>query len=335
MRILVVVASAIMLIGGLVAAALLAKAGAHLGWAASAVIAGIGGFVWLSRFDDWLKQKIESGRVAHADERFTQLMAAARAHDFELKVKGASNLWIALLVLAMGGMAVYSETDWIYRVVAWGIAIPSGILVLLMAIPQIGKPAITLTRSGFKTATSPDIPWRLVDGVHYSERLLSSNDSEAAPVGTLTFSVPTLSQEATRFSLLLRLLHGLPGQRSRARIIVTLRKTSEPPSAVGRLAEHLWMQSTGRTNDWNPNMSKAYNAANRELAELIAAQKNRPANTELDLEDLKAQVQKAERNSKIISHELDRKSRELKLAVWIPVWILIMVAVFMLVFSLR
>lgn len=242
---------------------------------------------------------------------------------------------LALFALALGSVAFFPEADWIDRVVAWGIVIPFGILMLLLAVPRVGKPVIVLTRSGFRTATSRDIPWRMVDGVDYRERTLSPNDSGAAPIGILTFSIPTLAQEIKRFSLVFRLLHGLRGQRMRASTIITLSKTSEPPSAVGRLAEHLWTQSTGRINDWNPHMSDAYNAANRELAELIAAHKKRPANSEPDLEELKVQVQKAERLSRTLSSELDRKSRKLKLAVWVPVWLLVVVAVVMLVVSLK
>lgn len=335
MRILIVFAAAASLIGGLAVASWLLGSGAHLGWVALAGVAGVGAFAWLYRFDDRLKQTTDSDRIARADQRFNQLKAAARAHDFELKVKGASNILLTLFALALSSMAFFPDADWIYRVVAWGIVLPLGILTLLYLIPQIGKPVIVLTRSGFRTATSPDIPWRLVDGIHYSETLLSANDSGAAPVGSLNLNIPTLPQEIKRFSPMFRLLHGLPGKRSLTRIIVMLRKTNEPPSAVGRLAEYLWSQSTGRTNDWNPHMSEAYNAANRELAEMIAAYKKRPASSDYDLEDLTTQIQRAERNSRIISSEINQRSRELNLAVWVPVGFLVVLAIVMLVLNLR
>ena len=297
-RILTVFAATISLVGGLMGATLLLEAGEHPGWAALAGIAGIGGCLWLSRLDDRLKRDVDSSRAHLADERFMQLLVAARADDFELEVKGASNAWLALLALMMGATAllVLPDANGIERVAGWfavGIMIPAGMLLFLMSLPQIGKPVITLTRSGFRTATSPEIAWRLVGGVRYSESSINRNDSEAEPVGSLVFNIPAIKYELPQFTLVSRFVHGFWGNRSLTGITIDLRKTSEPPSAVGRLAQYLWSQNTGRTNDGSRQMSAT------------------PANVKAEIEALRAQMERARDRNLRLSAEIQRESRRM------------------------
>jgi hypothetical protein len=226
----------------------------------------------------------------------------------------------ALAVVGLGSAAFFSEAGWILRVLVAVILIPGGIW-LLQAMSQLGRPVITLTRAGFRTASSPDIPWRLVDGVNYSETKPSSRDSEALPYGTLTFSIPTLLQEASRFSLIGRLTHVLIGKQSR--VMVTLRNTSEPPGAVGRLAERLWTQSTGRANDWNPYASEAFNAANRELGAAHASIRQLMASGDIDPVAAEKLLAKVTHNSDILMQEGRRMTRQGYWAVAILVLIVV------------
>src|SRR5262245_17420337 len=131
--------------------------------------AGIVGLIWLYLYYQAEKEK----RAAETHEkRFRELCALASAPEFELNVSGSSQLLFGVLVVLTGACMVFlvavGEAG-VWAALGGGFSLALGLTGLAVAVPTLGKPKISITRFGFKTPTTPFIPWKLVQGIHLQE----------------------------------------------------------------------------------------------------------------------------------------------------------------------
>lgn len=219
--------------------------------------AAVAGVVWLYRRD----RRYNAGPSAQDAVRFREIEALAKAPEFELEVAAASPLVPSLLLLAMGVLSVFMWLDSKAAIAALAMLffVSTGAVGLSAALRTLGKPAITLTRSGFKTPLTPFVSWLLVDGIYLEPRI---NPRTGSLIGhTLIFCIPSLPREIPRFALFYRLSHLLRRRSAKHRLDVLLRRPSEHPDIVYGVARSLWTQNTGKSHDWIPGMPPSINAA--------------------------------------------------------------------------
>jgi len=218
------------------------------GWRALVIVPVLGlfwGVPWLFRRYEWAKE----GRAAQGlDKRFRELSALASSPNFELNVSGSSYIYLVVLVLLSGAFLLYlvalGERD-VWFVIGGGLTVALGLMGLWASVPTLGKPKISITRLGFKTPSTPLIPWKLVQGIHLQEITYHRGSFDESRLGHyLEFCIPSLPQQRLR---------------------VVLRNPSEHPEVIRRLVQHLWTAATGSTHVWFPGMSNEYNEAERQL----------------------------------------------------------------------
>jgi hypothetical protein len=228
--------------------------------------AAVAGVVWLFRRD----RRYNAGPTEQDVMRFQEIEALAKAPEFELKVAGASQLVPSLLLLAFGagGLFMWADSKALIAALAALFFGSVGLVGLSAAIRSLGKPAITLSRSGFKTPLTPFVSWLLVDGIYLEPRRNPRTGSLVAHA--LIFCIPSLPRDIPRFALFYRLSQLLRRRSAKDRLEVLLRHTSEHPEIVYRAARSLWMQNTGKSHDWIPGMPPAINAALHSMGEARA-----------------------------------------------------------------
>jgi hypothetical protein len=155
-----------------------------------------------------------------------------------IPVSGGNNVvWLALCVLLTVAMIAHAwETRELLGIVgALGFLWLSTVLLLTL-IPRIGKPALTLTRSGLDLPAYGLIPWDAVQDLTM-EPLRSTYGS----VGyMLNVEVPSLPSRIAATHVATRVLYRLTALGSRRTLIsIRLVGTSVPAPQVLALIEHL------------------------------------------------------------------------------------------------
>jgi hypothetical protein len=174
---------------------------------------------------------------------------------------------MALGAVILGGGAAYlgfsaAPTKWALMLgglLIFGI----GVLVAPVALAGIGKPALVLDRSGFRTPVDGPLPWHYVDGIH-----LQVIEHRGVKNYSLMFRVPDYANAASSVHWSQRWLapFGLGGLR-RGVVAVVVRSGKERPETVEAVARHLWRTATDRDWVWNPNLSAEANDAYRRMAQ--------------------------------------------------------------------
>jgi hypothetical protein len=82
-----------------------------------------------------------------------------------LTVQGQSGVWDGVGIIALGAILVGIAYDRPLPLISGLFLLFFGILLVLLAIPQIGKPILVLFDSGFMTPAFAFIPWSAVDGI--------------------------------------------------------------------------------------------------------------------------------------------------------------------------
>jgi hypothetical protein len=224
------------------------------------LIAGaVTGIVWLT-WRDAHHDKSKQGHVAEeVEERFRELRSLAEEPGFELIVSAPTQITLAVVPILMGGGLLWwgMLSEPILGIVSGVLFLCLGALGFLRVVPEMGASVLSISRAGFKTPLTPQIPWDLVEGIHLNRH---------APYGgvvisSLVIRVTTLAQHVSNFGLYSRLLYWLYMKEGRERLTVTLTHTNEQPDVVYRLMRLLWTQNTGRDFDWNPFPSAQYDSA--------------------------------------------------------------------------
>jgi hypothetical protein len=170
-------------------------------------------------------------------------------------VEGSSGLALAALVAAVA--AIFSVGS--YFAFHWGVAAvalflwPFSVLLVLTALPFVGKPVITITSSGIETPAHGKFTWKEIDGIDLS-RVPSRSES---PPFVLYFLVPTLPNHVATMHVATRILWRLLRfEKSQNILRVRLANTSESPQIVRQLCVALWTKNTGKKSHWYASMSR-------------------------------------------------------------------------------
>lgn len=155
-----------------------------------------------------------------------------------IPVSGGNNIvWLLLCVLLTVVMTAHAweKRELLGIVGALGFLWLSTVLVLTL-IPRIGKPALTLTRSGLDLPGFGLIPWDAIRNLS-----MEPLRSTYGPVGyMLNLEVPSLPDRSAEMHPATRLLYGLIALgRRRTLISIRLVRTSVPAPQVLALIEHL------------------------------------------------------------------------------------------------
>jgi hypothetical protein len=279
------------------------------------------GWIWLYKRDR--RRLAEEARTADAEvqSRLRDLSARASAPGFEMRVEGPTNLAIPSVLGLVGAFALLGELASakvaIPVVAVYVLIMAVAGLSLLAAIPGIGKPKLTLTRSGFASPLTPFVPWEDVDGVFLQK--IPSATSRGMPQYVLSFRIPTLRQNISRYGLFYRLPFPLRSAAKTDQLGVILKDTTEHPEVAYGLARLLWTGRTGRSYDWNPYMSAEYNAALRQVADAARHANSPQAFDQLlsrDPREARAVLDAFEQGSKTMVREARRQLRWLHWLFW-------------------
>ncbi|MEO8005374.1 MAG: hypothetical protein ABI771_10750 [Betaproteobacteria bacterium] len=224
------------------------------------LIAGsVTGIVWLT-WRDARHEKSDRGHIVEeAEERFRELRMLSNEPGFQLIVAAPTQITLAVVPILMGGGLLWwgMLSEPVLGLISGALFLCMGALGFLRVVPEMGAPVLSISRAGFKTPLTPQIPWDLVEGIHLNQH---------APYGgvvisSLVIRVTSLAQHVGKFGLYSRLLYWLYMKEGKERLTVTLTHTNEQPDVVYRLMRLLWTQNTGRDFDWNPFPSAQYDSA--------------------------------------------------------------------------
>ena len=301
------------------------------GWQIRApVIAGAAaGITWLVYLER-RRQKAQAKQAAADDEkRFTELSAQVDRPQFELAVTGTSNIVIAAGVVVFAGViSLWGYTAHLVVVMLLGLPLLGfSAFLLLRVIPALGKPVVTMSRNGFATPLTLQLPWKLVDGIH-----LETNRYHGQVIShVLVLRIKSLAEHIPGFVPIQRLSYWLAPKAGKERVAIVLKGTNEKPEVVYRLARLLWTKSTERDYDWNPNMSEEFNDALRktkEAADRIQTEQETglaPPRGPAELARVKKEL---ESNSAMMEKEIRRKARTMK---WVNVSIVVFVILYVVI----
>ena len=321
------VKSMALIMAGILATIFLATTGALMAGAIDPLIAvpvltgAVAGGAWLYKRDRRRDGEIERTSSADSEKRYRELSMRASAPGFELIITGSANATPALTIVLLGGVAfVWAIAHtMVAGFIAAAVLLSFATFFLLASIPSIGKPKLTLAKSGFATPLTPFISWEDVDGVFFQK--VAGRRSGVTYYG-IVFRVTTLPRNISRFGLFHRLIFRLRTAAKKDHLFVMLKDTSEYPEVIYRLARLLWTERTGRGHDWNPNMSDDYNAALRQVSEAARRAKDPQAFGELlsrDPREAKAVVDAMEQGTAVMRNEARRELRPLNWLVWIGI----------------
>lgn len=272
-------------------------------------VAGIAGILW---WDNRREKKEKEQVAADNEKRFAELSAQAERPQFELVVTGSSQVALALIVALLCAAVLFAgiSMERIWYFLGGLLLLGPAVLLLLQVIPAIGAPLVVITRSGFKTPQTPQLPWKLIDGIYLHKIVMRGSVSYH-----LVFQIGSLPQIIGEFGLFHRVMYRLARKAGKTRFWFDLRGSNEKPEVIYRVMRLLWNKSTGRDYDWDPNMSEDYNAAlrkmkestdrmNHELKSGVASPRG-PAEVARVMKEMDA-------NSAVVAKELQRKARGAK-----------------------
>jgi len=227
--------------------------GAVLGFCVAIV-----GLAWLFWADFQREQRELIETAKDLESRLEELATYAGKASFELKVAGSMQRWpgasavvlgicIVLLQIADSGSNLLTFAGWL---LLGSALIVFGLLSLSAALSARGKPLITLSEDGLETAWSGVIPWDLVYGIYLQDIRIGSTRN-----WRLDLHVPNLQELTGRFRLPFRWFYQFRPLSWGPHLCIMLTKTSDHPQAIYRTARWLWTKRTGRSYEWNPNMS--------------------------------------------------------------------------------
>ena len=224
-----------------------------------ALIAGaVTGIVWLT-WRDAGREKADQGHIVEeGEERFRELHALAADPGFELVVAAPTQITLAVVPILMGGGLLWwgMLSEPVLGLISGALFLCLGALGFLRVVPEMGAPVLSISRAGFKTPLTPQIPWVLVEGIHLNRHAPYSG----VEIASVVIRVNALAQHISKFGLYARLLYWLYMKEGKERLTVSLSHTNEQPDVVYRLMRLLWTQNTGRDFDWNPFPSAQYDS---------------------------------------------------------------------------
>jgi hypothetical protein len=191
----------------------------------------------------WLeKLRIGKDRERQFTTHYARLAQVSADASFE--VYGTTLLFYGLVETVAGtpivGLALYHKNIFWFSI---GVSILcAGVLTLLHAVPGIGKPLITFSRTGFRTPLTPLIPWRVVDEAQV--RMIPTRHGIRSH---LQFRIATLPQLIGNFGTYYRLTAPFRIGLYQTTLNVSLRGTKEAPLFVDEVMQKFRNAAIGKT----------------------------------------------------------------------------------------
>ncbi len=152
--------------------------------------------------------------------------------NFVMSVHGQSGLWDGFGTIAFGALFLCFSSNELLLSISGVFLLFFGLLLVLLSIPQVGKPILVLSNEGFKTQAFGFIPWSAVQGINKLER--GHRGVNFSPL--LTFNVPNLKSFEGQFHAIYRILN------TKMIINLTLRHSDIKPDVILSVARQLWTE---------------------------------------------------------------------------------------------
>lgn len=273
----------------------------------SVICAGIGGLLLAYFTNRRYEKRSEAERINDVERNYAEHCRLARVSNYRFTVRGSSGAIMALLVMvpALATIYIFSNPPHWGFISGGAFFAGIGLLILLQALPVVGKPLLVLTREGFESAAFGQIPWSAVEGIH----LEVVRHKGRVVANIMMFRVPDVALRYKVFHPLTRLMHRIRLGQKPGRIHVQLRGSGDDPELVLRVAKFLWTKRTGRNYLWNPAFSDEFNSAERRLEE--SRKQLEQARGSITPEAFYNASTKMNADFEIVSSELQRKSKQL------------------------
>lgn len=231
--------------------------------------------------------------------------------NLPMTVHGQSGVWDGLGVIALSVMLLYFASKGLLFTISGVFLLFFGLLLIFIAIPQVGKPILSLSLEGLTTPGYGFIPWNSVQGIDKQER--EHRGIKFSPI--LLISVPDLKKYEGQFHAFRRLFY------NKKQIVLILRHSDITPNDILTFARQLWTERTGLDHYWSSYSSDEVNEAHRRITETIKhgkSQFDNICNAVSEKDDLKAQtlLKQVELNEaklrsdwKIINDDLKKKQK--------------------------
>ena len=217
--------------------------------------------VGLYYLDKRLDEITAARQGAEEAQRLVELSKSSAKREV-VEVSGSTGLAIALIALSIGGVIIYLfipfPNFWAMAGGAGMVAI--GCLLLLQALPSLGKPVLALSREGFKTPLTPLVPWAAVDGIHLRHYVMRHGE-----IYQLVFLIEALPKILGAFGLFHRITHMFRSKARRKQFEVRLTDKSQSPEFIEKVARSYWKARTGNDYGWNPAFTDEMNQSTREI----------------------------------------------------------------------
>ncbi len=183
--------------------------------------------------------------------------------NFVMTVHGQSGLWDGFGTIAFGALFLSFASNRLLFSILGVFLLFFGLLLVLLAIPQVAKPILVLSDAGFKTPTFGFIPWSGVQGIDKQER--EHRGIKFSPL--LIFYVPDLKTFEGQFHPIYRFLN------IKKVVNLTLRHSDIKPDVILSAARQLWTERTGLEHYWSSYSSYEVNEAYRRIFETMKREK--------------------------------------------------------------
>jgi hypothetical protein len=183
-----------------------------------------------------------------------------------LTIRGQSGFLDSLGVIALGVLLLCFASSHIWLIICGLLLIPVGFLMLWQSIPQIGKPLLVLSHTGFEVPGFGFIPWSAVQTIYKHVQTRRGLRFSAI----LNFCVPDLKSFESQFHASMRLL---PGRKI---IPVVLRNCDMKPDDILSVARQLWTDCTGRDDFLSSSTSDEFRDKELKNLETLARELSDP-----------------------------------------------------------
>lgn len=249
--------------------------------------------------------------------------------NLAMTVHGQSGVCDGLGVIALSVMLLSFASNGILPAISGVFLLFFGLLMVFIAIPQVGKPILSLSLEGLTTPGYGFIPWNSIQGIDKQER--EHRGIKFNPI--LLISVPNLKKYEGQFHAFKRFFY------NKKQIVLVLRNSDIKPDDILTFARQLWTERTGLDHYWSSYSTDEVNEAHRRITETIKHGKFQFDNickAVAEKDELKAQalLKQVESNEaklrsdwKIINDDLKKKQKILN-------YVALIMALFFIVYVL-
>lgn len=286
------------------------------------LLSGLGLIAFAFMRDGRHEKTLKENKQVETNRRISELTKKPWLSDQTLQVHRSTTM--TLLAISMGTIsAILIKVGLAIESIPWTYLL-CGLLFLVVTVITlsrfyvgIGKPACDLNRNGLNIPIHGFIPWKEVMGICLHEVATRGNTNYI-----LLFRVENYAKVVTDIHWTDRMfgLFGI-GAIGRGVVGVQLNDQKEQPEVFYAVARFLWKQATGFDYDWNPSLSDAYNESAKQLARVFSSQSADPELLQdrliQDPQAVLSELEQVNAHQTIVTNELHKAARKLKIQVWI------------------